>query len=156
MNIKNIESKTYELIEDYLESLGYEVVFVEFLTEQKGRVLRIYIDKENGVNIDDCVKVNDLISPILDVENFIKSSYNLEITSPGLNRPLRKKEHFCKVIGEKIKVILKEPIEENRKNFKGILIKVNDTSIILSLDNKEFDIPFKNIKKANLIYNFNN
>ena len=156
MNIKNVESKTYELIEDYLYSIGYEVIYIEFVTEQKGRVLRIYIDKENGVTIDDCVKVNDLISPILDVENFIKSSYSLEITSPGVNRPLRKKEHFRKVIGEKIKVTLNEPIEGNRKNFKGKLIGINNEKIILNLDNKDFNIPFENIKKANLIYNFNN
>ena len=156
MNIKFIEEKTYELIEEYLESLGYEVIFVEYSKEQSGWVLRIYIDKDAGVTIDDCVKVNDLISPILDVENFIKSSYTLEITSPGFNRPLRKKEHFQKVIGEKVKITLNEPLANNRKNFKGKLLKIDNDKIFLEVHDGVVELLLTQIKKANLIYKFNN
>jgi len=72
MDIKNIEQKTYKLLENYLDSLGYELILVEFLKEQKGWTLRLYIDKKGGVSIDDCVKVSELIDPLLDVEDYIK------------------------------------------------------------------------------------
>jgi len=157
MNPKEIVKKTYDLIEKYIESLGYEVVSIEFLKDRKGWVLRIYIDKENGVTIDDCVKVSELVSPILDVEDYINFSYNLEVSSPGVNRPLRKVEHFEKVIGKEIKVTLEEGLEEYnmRKNYKGILKEVkNGDILIIEIDKKDYKIPIKEIKKANLVYKF--
>ena len=154
MDIKRIEEKTYNLLEDYLQSLGYELVFVEFTNENRGWVLRLYIDKEDGVNIDDCVKVSETVDPLLDVEDFIKASYNLEVSSPGVNRPLRKREHFEKVIGEKIKVVLKEPLENKRRNFKGKLIDVKSDSILMEVKNGDIEFLLKDIKKANLIYKF--
>ena len=156
METKKIIEKSYEVLENFIESLGYEVVLIEFQREQIGWVLRIYIDKEGGVTIDDCAKVSELISPILDIEDYIKSSYNLEVSSPGLNRPLRKVEHFKKAIGEKIKVILEEGMEEynNRKNYKGVLLDVNKEEIEVEIDKKAYKIPLKKIKKANIVYKF--
>ena len=156
MENKEIIEKSYRILEGFIESLGYEVVLIEFVKEQIGWVLRIYIDKEGGVTIDDCVKVSELVSPILDVEDYINFPYNLEISSPGVNRPLRKKEHFNKVIGEKIKIVLEEGIEEynNRKNYKGILKKVSEDSLTVEIDKKDYEIPLEKIKKANLVYKF--
>ncbi len=154
MNAKKIEDKAYSLLEDYLDSLGYEVVLIEFLRDQKGWVLRVFIDGESGVTIDDCVKVNDLISPLLDVEDFIKVPYSLEISSPGVNRPLRKPEHFKKVIGEDIKVSITEPVENNRKNYKGKLLEADNDKIVIEVDNKTVEILIDNIKKSKLIYKF--
>ncbi len=154
MNTKKIEEKAYELLEGYLASVGYEVLLIEFLRNQKGWVLRIFIDTESGVTIEDCSRVSELIEPLLDVEDIIKISYSLEVSSPGLNRPLRKLEHFKKVIGETVKVVLSEPVEGNRKNFKGKLLKAEDDLITVKTENEIFEIEIKNIKKANLIYNF--
>ncbi len=155
MDAKKIEAKIYELIEDYLKSVGFELILAEFLREQQGWVLRLYIDKEdNGVTIDDCAKVSELIEPILDVELNINFPYNFEVSSPGLNRPLRTLEHFKKVIGENIKIQLKEPLENNRKNFKGNLKKVSNSHIFIDVNGNEIEIPVLQIKKANLIYKF--
>ncbi len=157
MNPKEIVKKTYDLLEKYIESLGYEVVSIEFLKDRKGWVLRIYIDKDSGVTIDDCVKVSELVSPILDVEDYINFSYSLEISSPGVNRPLRKVEHFKKVIGKEIKVTLEEGLEKYnmRKNYKGILKDVkNDEILLIEIDKNDYEIPIKEIKKANLVYKF--
>ncbi len=156
MDKKEIVEKTYKLLENFIESLGYEVIEIDFLKEQKGWVLRIYIDKEKGVTIDDCVKVSETISPILDVEDYINFSYNLEVSSPGLNRPLRKEKHFKKVIGEEVKISLEEGLEEYnmRKNYKGILKKVENEILTVEIDKKEYKIPISKIKKANLVYKF--
>jgi len=154
MNAKTIEKKAYDLLEDYLESMGYEVVLIEFLRDGKRWVLRIYIDKENGITIDNCAEVSDLISPLLDVEDFIAPSYSLEVSSPGVNRPLRKKEHFEKVVGETVKISLTEPLENNRKNLKGKLIHVKDTYVAVEIDKEVIEVPMTNIKKSKLIYNF--
>ncbi len=156
MKTKEIIEKSYNILEKFIESLGYEVLLIEFQREQIGWVLRVYIDKDGGVTIDDCAKVSELISPILDVEDYIQSSYNLEVSSPGLNRPLRKKEHFEKVLGEKVKIVLEEGIEEydNRKNYKGKLKEVSEQDVVIEIDKKNYKIPIKKIKKANLIYKF--
>jgi ribosome maturation factor RimP len=154
MDSKKIELKTYELIEDYLESIGYELILVEFLRDQKGWVLRLYIDKEGGVTISDCSRVSELVNPILDVEMNINFPYNFEVSSPGLNRPLRKLEHFQKVIGENVKIQLKEPIKNNRQNIKGVLKKVINERVIVETYNEELEIPISQIKKANRIYKF--
>ena len=156
MEAKEIIEKSYKILEKFIESLGYEVVSIEFQREQVGWVLRIYIDKEGGVTINDCAKVSELISPILDVEDYIDHTYNLEVSSPGLNRPLRKEEHFRKVLGEKIKVVLEDGIEEYnmRKNYKGMLKGIQNGILIIEIDKKEYRIPIEKIKKANLIYKF--
>ncbi len=156
MDKKEIVEKAYKTLEKFIESIGYEVISIEFLREQIGWVLRIYIDKEGGVGIDDCAKVSELISPILDVEDFIEVSYNLEVSSPGVNRPLRKEEHFRKVIGETIKVSTEEGIEEYnmRKNYKGKLKGVNDAKIEIEIDKKIYKIPLSKIRKANLVFKF--
>ncbi len=156
METKEIIEKSYNILEKFIESLGYEVLLIEFQREQIGWVLRVFIDKEGGVTIDDCAKVSELISPILDVEDYIKSSYNLEVSSPGLNRPLRKKEHFEKVLGEKVKIVLEEGLEEydNRKNYKGKLKEVSAEEVVIEIDKKNYKIPIEKIKKANLVYKF--
>ncbi len=154
MDAKKIELKVYQLIEDYLSSIGYELILVEFLRSQNGWILRLYIDKEGGVTIDDCSQVSELIDPILDVELNINFPYNFEVSSPGLNRPLRKLEHFQKVIGENIKVQLIEPIFNNRRNIKGILKDVDSSNLLIESNKEKINIPFEKIKKANLIYKF--
>jgi ribosome maturation factor RimP len=142
-----------KLVEPLIIDEGYELVDIEFKNESIGWVLRVYIDKEGGVNVDDCAALSREMSNLLDVEDISPNRYNLEVSSPGLNRPLRKREHFEKVIGERIKLRTRQPIEGAR-NFKAKLIEVSDSSILIDDDIKQTQIEFDNIEKANLIYNF--
>jgi len=141
------------VLEPLLTSEGYELVDLEYKNEQMGWTVRVYIDKEGGVGIDDCTKVSREMSNLLDVEDIIPHKFHLEVSSPGLNRPLRKREHFLAVVGERIKVKSKLPIEGAR-NFKADLLEVLETSIVVDDGIKRTEIDIDNIDKANLIYKF--
>lgn len=142
-----------ELIEPFLAHEGYELVDAEFKNEQRGWMLRVYVDKVGGVNLDDCATISREMGNMLDVEDIIPQKYYLEVSSPGLNRPLRLKEHFEKVLGSRIKVKTKLPIEGQR-NFKVTLKAVSGDSITVDDERKDTIIDINNIEKANLIYNF--
>jgi ribosome maturation factor RimP len=142
-----------DVVEPLIVDEGYELIDLEFKNEERGWRLRVFIDKEGGVTLDDCARLSREMGNLLDVEDILPMSYNLEVSSPGLNRPLRKKEHFQSMIGEKIKVKTKLPIE-NQRNFKAELLKVSDDFILIRNEVKEVEIGFDNIEKANLIYNF--
>jgi len=126
-----------------------ELVDLEWKREKVGWVLRIFIDKVGGVTIADCVKVSEMISKILDKENIIHHSYILEVSSPGIERPLVKKEDYERFKGERAKVILKEPIS-GRKNFKGIILGIKGELVQMEVDKKIWEFHFNNIKKAYL------
>ena len=152
--MENVDiDKIIGLIDPVIVDEGFETIDVEFKNEQIGWVLRVYIDKEGGVNVGDCAAISREVSNLLDVEEAISVPYNLEISSPGLNRPLRKKEHFQKVISERIKVKTKLPVE-NARNFKAKLVEVGDSWIKIDDGVKETKIESDNILKANLIYEF--
>jgi len=146
-------SEVKNLIEDIVEREGIELVDVVFRREPNGWVLRVFIDKPGGVSLDDCRFVSRQLSDILDVKDIIPHAYRLELTSPGVNRPLVKKSHFMGVIGGQVKIKTRSPIE-NRRNFKGTLIDYKEGSVCLEVDGKEHIIPHDNIEKANLEYEF--
>jgi ribosome maturation factor RimP len=126
---------------------------VEYLREQAGWVLRLYIDKPGGsVGLDDCTQVSRAVDTVLDVEDLIPHEYHLEVSSPGLNRPLRKPEHFSRATGQRVKVKTFGPIgEPPRKNFTGVLSQVEEQAIRVDVEGAgTFQIPFKDIAKANL------
>jgi ribosome maturation factor RimP len=150
MNRKNIINKLEKIIEPILSDLGIELVDIEYVREPKGLMLRIFIDKEGGVDLGTCVQVNEELSPHLDVEGFIKQHYHLEVSSPGIERHLRKKRDFEKHIEKEIKVKTFEPVNE-RRNFKGLLKDVDEVGIRIQCDNKIYDIEFINISKASLV-----
>lgn len=131
-----------------IEALGYELVDVEYLTENGRKVLRVCIDKEIvGVNIDDCVKVTREINPILDVEDIIKENYHLEVSSPGIERSLKRDKDFEKAIGEKIKVKTKVPVE-GRHNFKVSLKSFDEKEIVVTdSEGRDWVIERSNINK---------
>lgn len=141
------------ILEPVIEDEGFELVDVEFTNEAMGWTLRAYIDKEGGVNVDDCAGISREVSNLLDVEDVIPCAFRLEISSPGLNRPLKKVEHFEKVIGKDVNVTTTAPIA-GRRHFKTKLIDVADSSILVEDDGKTTRIDLDNIKKANLIFNF--
>jgi ribosome maturation factor RimP len=138
-----------ELISPVVEAMGYEFVGCEYQTHGRFSVLRVYIDKDGGVNLDNCSEVSRQLNAVLDVEDPIAGKYTLEVSSPGINRPLFEKEHFRKFIGHKASVKLYAPINE-RRNFIGEIVNVKDDEILLSVDGEEFSLPFANISKANL------
>lgn len=133
-----------------VEALGYEFVGCELQRQGRDSVLRIFIDSVSGVNLDDCTKVSRQVSAMLDVEDPIPGRYTLEISSPGLDRPLFEIQHYKKQIGQRVKLRLKEPVE-NRRNIVGILLRVEEMNIHLKVDEEEIVVPFSKIEKGKVI-----
>ena len=142
-----------ELIEPGLLAKGLELVDVEFKKEGKNWVLRIYIDREGGVTLEDCQKVSRLAGDLIEVENVIEPVYTLEVSSPGLNRVLKKEKDFLKYSGKKINVQCHTPID-GKKKFTGILTGFIDQSIHLEVDGQQYKIPLSLVAKANLVIEF--
>ena len=151
---RNIEQRVYELIEKKIQELGYELYDVEYLKEGKEYHLCIYIEKNGIMEIADCEKVNNAIEPILDDVDLIKEQYFLEVSSSGLEKKLRKLEHYEKQIGNKIEVKLFTKID-NKKVIEGILSKVENDCIELQEDEKEIKIAFDQIASVKTIYEWN-
>jgi ribosome maturation factor RimP len=142
-----------DLFEKEVAALGYELLGVELNQSTHGSVLRVYIDKEEGIVVDDCVAVSRQLSGVLDVEDPIKGNYDLEVSSPGMDRPLFTVEQYKKFVGETIKLRLFEKVN-NRKRFSGILKAVDDEEIVIDCDNEEFKVPFRLIERARLVPQF--
>ena len=142
-----------KLSETLLDNCNMELVDIEYKGEGRGKILRIYIDKENGVTIDDCADISRELSVILDVNDVIPNRYTLEVSSPGLRRPLKKIDDFKRFKGKLVLVKTKETIN-NRKVFKGQLNDCQEDHIVIEIDNESYEIPFDLIKKANLEINF--
>jgi ribosome maturation factor RimP len=139
-----------ELIEPGLLADGLELVDVEFKKEGKNWILRIYIDREGGVTLVDCQKVSRLAGDLIEVEEVIEPVYTLEVSSPGLNRVLKKEKDFLKYSGKKIYVQCHAPMD-GRKKFTGILTGFIDQSIHLEIDRQHYTIPLNLVAKANLV-----
>ena len=142
-----------ELIEPGLLADGLELVDVEFKKEGKNWILRIYIDREGGVTLADCQKVSRLAGDLIEVEEVIEPVYTLEVSSPGLNRVLKKEKDFLKYSGKKIYVQCHAPMD-GRKKFTGILTGFIDQSIHLEVDGQQHTIPLSQVAKANLVIEF--
>lgn len=138
------------LIEPTVVALGYEFVGIEYLSQGKHSILRVYIDSDDGITLDDCSKLSHQISGLLDVEDVIQGHFNLEVSSPGLDRPLFTLEHFQRFIGSEIKINLSMPVE-NRRKLTGRLCSVDEKEIVLNVDNADIRLHFDNIEKANLV-----
>jgi ribosome maturation factor RimP len=142
-----------ELIEHGLLAKGLELVDVEFKKVGKNWVLRIYIDREGGVTLEDCQKVSRLAGDLIEVEDVIEPVYTLEVSSPGLNRVLKKEKDFLKYSGKQITVQCHAPMD-GRKKFTGILTDFIDQSIHLDVDGQQHTIPLSLVAKANLVIEF--
>ncbi len=147
------ETRDYliELIEPLLESMGYELVRLDYAAGKHGK-LHLFIDSKDGITIDDCETASRAVSDLLDAYDPISHAYTLEVSSPGLERPLTKKEHFVRFRGEKVKVKTSEPIGGS-KNFSGVLQDADSDSVeILKADGSAIRIPHPLISRANLWY----
>lgn len=157
-NIKQtVEARAQELLEPIVAGEGLELLEVEFVREREGWVLRLFIDKPGGrVGLDECTQVSRAVDTVLDVEDIVPHEYNLEVSSPGVNRPLKKPAHYERVKGQKVKVKTFGPIgEPPRKNFTGTLTEVAADAISVDVEGAgSFRIPFKDIAKANLEFEF--
>jgi ribosome maturation factor RimP len=141
----------WSLVGPVIESEGLELVEVEYRRESPGWVLRLFIDREDGVTVEDCARVSRVVGDVLDVTDPIANPYHLEISSPGLNRPLRLPEHYQKELGKIIEVRTTSSVE-NRRNFKGTLSAVTHDGITLECDGRRYEIPFRAIERARLLF----
>ncbi|ENQ0984915.1 TPA: ribosome maturation factor RimP [Pseudomonas aeruginosa] len=141
------------LLAPVVEALGYECWGVEFISQGRHSVLRVYIDRPEGILIDDCEAVSRQVSGILDVEDPISGEYTLEVSSPGMDRPLFTLEQFAKHAGEQVKIRLRSPYE-GRCNYQGILRGVEEQDVVVLVDDHEYLLPIDSIDKANIIPRF--
>jgi ribosome maturation factor RimP len=142
------------LIEPILDEMGYELVHVEYLSKHGRWVLRIFIDKETGVTINDCARVSEELGDLIDIQDIIDHEYVLEVSSPGLNRSLKKERDFVRAVGRKIKVGLMRPIN-GRRNFTGYLRQFQGQTLYLEIDGDRITLPWRDIDQAHLVYEFN-
>ena len=152
---KTLTESIRELIEPIVLSEGMELIDIEYRQETRGWVLRFYIDKEGGITLNHCSHLSEQIGDLLEVKDLIPHSYILEVSSPGLDRPLKKEKDFITYVGETIKVKTVQPIDQ-RRNFQGKLLGYKEGNVMMSLDNQEILIPISLIAKAHIQYQFPN
>jgi ribosome maturation factor RimP len=145
--------KVTSIIMPIIERAGMELVDLEYRKEGGGWVLRLFIDKEGGVTLDDCTDISNEVGEALDVADLIQHGYNLEVSSPGLNRPLKKEADFKRFIGKLAKVKTLEAIGGSR-NFKGRIVGCENGILSLNIDGVIREIPIGKMARANLEYEF--
>lgn len=143
------QRKINDLLLPVVEAMGYEFVGCKYIPQGAYTVLRVYIDKEGGVTLDDCGKVSAQLSAVLDVEEPITGRYTLEVSSPGSDRPLFTLEHFQRFVGHNAAIRLHTPMD-GRRNFKGKIVSVDDNIITIDVDGEIFKLSFDTIELANL------
>ena len=140
-----------------IEGAGYELVEIEWKREPGGWVVRLFVDRpDGGFSLDDCERVSRELSAVLDAADVIPQAYSLEVSSPGLNRPLRTVDHFRRFRGEKAKVRLIAGVD-GRRNFSGTIVGVLDDApsrVVVEVDGKEYTLPLDDLDCANLVYEF--
>ncbi|KTC76858.1 ribosome maturation factor RimP [Legionella brunensis] len=144
-----IKNEIEQLLTPLIEDLGYELWGCEYLPQGKHSLLRVYIDKENGIGIEDCERVSRQVSALLDVEDPIPGNYSLEISSPGIPRPLFNKEQYKQYVGNEVRIKVFKPINGSRNLF-GTIISANEDTLILKIGDEQLEVQFTQIVKANL------
>jgi ribosome maturation factor RimP len=145
-----VTDQVEQLIAPAVESLGYELVGVEYIQGGSDPILRIYIDAEQGIMIEDCERVSHQVSGVLDVEDPIRSAYLLEVSSPGFDRPLFKARDFERFSGSQAKIVMKLPVD-GRRNFTGTLAGMDADEILIEVDGETYALPLIKLAKARLI-----
>lgn len=150
---EGVAERVGSLIAPILEGSGTELVDTEYRKEGSGWVLRLFIDREGGVTLDDCADISREVEAVLDAEDIIRHEYSLEVSSPGLNRPLKKDADFKRFTGKVVKVKTFETIGGSR-NFKGMIERYENGVVAINVDGVVHEIPVSKIAKANLEYEF--
>jgi len=152
---ESVKREVSRLIEPILAEMGIELVYVEYLSEHGRWVLRIYVDEEGGITLEDCARVSREIGNVIDVKEIVPHEYVLEVSSPGLNRPLVREKDFNQAVGKKVKLQMIHAVDE-RRNFTGYLKAFKDGTLHIQLSDKLVLLPRRDVKKANLVYEFEN
>ena len=147
------EQDIASLVAPTVESLGCELWGVEYMSQGRHSKLRIYIERPEGVSIDDCERVSREVSDLLDVEEAVTDAYTLEVSSPGMDRILFNPEHYTANVGEQVDVRLNFPFE-GRKRFVGLLVGFENDEAILRVEDEEYLLPRENIQRARLVPQF--
>lgn len=153
MGVSTREDKLQALLVPVVEALGCELWGLEFISAGRHNTLRLYIDKADGVVLEDCERVSRQVSSVLDVEDPIRSEYTLEVSSPGMDRPLYTLDQFSQFAGEDVSVRLRIPYEGRRK-YKGHLKGVEGDDIVMIVEDHEYLFPIESIDKANVVPRF--
>lgn len=149
----NIENKVETLIKSKINDLGYELYDIEYTKEGKDYYLRVFIDNPKGIDLNDCEKVSEGINELLDKADYIKEQYFLEVSSPGIERILRKEEHFKKNIGNLVEIKLFKPVNKEKKVI-GNLKKIDEESVTLEKEKEIVQLDRKNITQVKTVYNW--
>ena len=148
-----LEQRLTEMLESPIESLGFELWGIEFVRAGKHSTLRVFIDHANGITVENCAEVSHQVSSILDVEDPISTEYNLEVSSPGMDRLLFKPSQYEKYLGEQVSLMLRMAVN-NRRKYKGVITRIEGEMLVLVVDGNEETVAFANIQQANLVPNF--
>lgn len=148
-----LEKQLHAMLAAPVEALDYELVGLEFVRAGQHSTLRIFIDHENGITVEDCAEVSRQVSAVLDVEDPITVAYNLEVSSPGLERPLFTIDHYQRFLGHEVNLVLKMAMQ-NRRKWKGEIVSIDGETVTLKVDGNEETFALSNIAKANLIPSF--
>ena len=148
-----VAQRARDLIRTVVEEEGFELVHVEYAAKGSAPVLRAYVDRPGGITLADCAELSRRISVLLDVEDFIPTHYILEVSSPGIERPLFTERDYVRFSGQEIRLTSRDKIE-GRRNFTGTIEEFRDGIVRLRCANQVYEIPFAQIKRANLVYDF--
>lgn len=151
--MKNSTELIIDLVEPTVTAMELELWGIELLPQGRSSLLRIYIESELGIDIEDCEKVSRQVSSILDVEDPISGEYTLEVSSPGTDRPLFTVEQFARYVASEVSLRMRTAIDGRRK-FKGIITKVEEGNIGLQVDDQEYVLPHANVEKANIVFQY--
>jgi ribosome maturation factor RimP len=150
---KSVVNEVWQIIEPLVESEGLELVDIEFRREAHGAVLRLFLDRQGGVSLDDLAPMSRRLSDALDVHGSVPGAYTLEVSSPGVNRRLRRPDHFRRYVGKRVRVRCSER-HNGRRSFLGPLLSVENDGIVVGLDAGRAFIPFDEIAQANYEHDF--
>lgn len=145
--------KLQDLLAPIVEALEFQCWGIEFISQGRHSVLRIYIEHENGITVDNCELVSRQLSAVLDVEDPVSGEYTLEVSSPGMDRPLFTLEQYAAYAGQQVKIKLRAPVEE-RRHFLGMIRGIEEDDVVVQVDNYEYLLPFELIEKANIVPNY--
>jgi len=145
-----VQNRLDDIVKNTVEGLGFELWGYEYRPHSESALLRVFIEKEQGISVDDCASVSRQIGAVLDVENIIPVAYILEVSSPGMDRVLFKAEQYQDYIGESLKIRTRTRLDD-RRNFKGLLVSASKSVVTIKVDNQEFEIPYESIDRARLV-----
>ena len=151
-----LERKLTQMLEPVVESLGYELVLLEYVPQRGGGLVRLFIDSLGGITLKDCERVSREVSGTLDVEDPIPQGYRLEVSSPGMDRPLVKPEHFERFVGSEVAIRLTAPRAGGRRRYSGRLLGYADRAVSVQTDEGKVDFALDEIERAHLVPHFEN